>query len=239
MSTAKTSKVMAHTYTPRNTTATPLPEHPALAVHATNTTMLDCSTLIGRDCTACFSLLNETAYYDTLGLLWDEIDGSWLDFWVYVGNYVVFLVVYILPALAGTFCAVCIGYLLASAIFYKRSSKRTGDRNNGHAAEDVGGQMDGNVEQPMQQAVAGARKTAGWRYNITFFSPVLLYITLVVSAVCGGLGSSIKELDFVTKCMMAVMVLLPIGLVGFLILFAKVGREKKKASEQRIEMNSL
>ncbi|KAK3630034.1 hypothetical protein LTR56_017678 [Elasticomyces elasticus] len=239
MSTAKTSKVMASTHTPWTTTATPLPTHPALAVHATNTTMLNCSTLIGENRIACFSLLNETAYYNTLGVLWDEIDGSWLDFWVYIGNYVVFLVVYILPALAGSFCAVCVGYLLASAIFYKRPSKRTGDRNNNHAAEDVGGQMDGNFEQPVEQAVPGARKTAEWKYNITLFSPMLLYITLVVSAVCGALGSSIKELDFVTKCMMAVMVLMPIGLVGVVIFIVRVKVEKKKASKQAFEMSNL
>ncbi|KAK5740554.1 hypothetical protein LTR17_004591 [Elasticomyces elasticus] len=139
---SRASKVMEN-YTPHTTTATPLPIYLALAVHATNTTMLNCSTLIGEDRIACFSLLNETT---TTGLLWDDIDGGWLEFWVYIGNYVVFLVVYILPVLVGCIYALSVGYVRATAIFGKRISKRSAGGSNDYAAENVGGQMDWSAE---------------------------------------------------------------------------------------------
>ncbi|KAK5728769.1 hypothetical protein LTR15_001908 [Elasticomyces elasticus] len=230
MSTANVSR--ANTATAHMSTS--LPAHPALAVHATNTTMLNCLTLIGSDRTSCFSLLNETT---TLGLLWDDMDGGWLEFWVYIGNYVLFLVVYILPTLVIGIYALGVGYLLASAIFYKRPSKRSVGGSNDHTAENFGGQMDGNVEQPVEQAVPGARKTAGWK--LVFLSPVLLYITLMVSAIYGVLGSEIKTQSYATKCIMSAMVLMPIGLVGVVIFIVRVEVEKKKASKQAFEMSNL
>ncbi|KAK5678442.1 hypothetical protein LTS10_008886 [Elasticomyces elasticus] len=172
-----------------------------------------------------------------MGLLWDDIDGSWLYFWVYTGNYVVFLVVYILPTLVIGIYALGVGYLLASAIFYKRPSKRSVGGSNDHTADNIGGQMDGNSEQPVEQAIPGARKTAGWK--LVFFGPVLLYITLMVSAIYGVLGSEIKAQSYATKCMMSAMVLMPIGLIGVVIFIVRVEVEKKKASKQAFEMSNL
>ncbi|KAK5700971.1 hypothetical protein LTR97_005490 [Elasticomyces elasticus] len=233
---SRISVVVAQYATPSTTTATPPPGHTPSAVHATNTTMLNCLTLIGSDRTSCFSLLNETT---TLGLLWDDIDGSWLEFWVYIGNYVVFLVVYILPTLVIGIYALGVGYLLASAIFYKRRSKRSVGGSNGHTADNFGGQMDGNVEQPVEQAVPGAHKTAGWKFDMVLFSPVLLYITWMVSAIYGVLGSEIKAQSYATKCMMSAMVLMPIGLIGVVIFIVRVEVEKKKESAKAIEMSNL
>ncbi|KAK4900403.1 hypothetical protein LTR27_002629 [Elasticomyces elasticus] len=218
---SKVSVVVAQYATPWTTTATPPPGHTPSVTHATNTAMLNCNTLIGSGRTLCFSLLNETT---AMGLLWDDIDGSWLDFWVYIGNYVVFLMIYILPTLVIGIYALGIGYLLASAIFYKRPSKRSVSGSNDHTADNVWGQMDGNVEQPVEQAIPGA---------------LLLYITLMVSAICGVLGSEIRAQSYATKCMMSAMVLMPIGLVGVVIFIVRVEVEKKKASKQAIEMGNL
>ncbi|KAK5704455.1 hypothetical protein LTR17_021878 [Elasticomyces elasticus] len=231
--------VVMKNYTPHTTTATPPLGHTPSTTHATYTTMLNCSTLIRENRIACFSLLNETAYHNTLGLLWDEIDGSWLEFWVCIGNYVVFLVLYLLPVLVGCIYALSVGYVMATAIFGKRSSKRSAGASSNHAAEDVGGQMDGSVEQPMEQDVPSTRKAAGGKFDIVLLSPVLMYITLVVSAACGVLGSTIKDQSFAAKCVMAAVVLMPIGLVGVLILLVKMGPEKKKGSEQPMEMDNL